>query len=198
MRLSLSITPDVALSHYLYLWPCAYEDLVKLGISRDPLARVRAFSPRWFEFFDLDHAQLLEADLRSDVQAAETRLKRELKLLNAPPPLLVPPRAAGHTEWFRGGTAEIAMAMQLLRGQGYRLHAPARAWLRAALDAESDRLYGWAEAMLQSLHDLGDDPSAAPLRQALRDACDAQCAMDLPLAERVSPAVLAWYETPSR
>ncbi len=39
---------------YLYVLPCAYEDLLKLGFSRDPLDRMQALHPRWFEFFDLD------------------------------------------------------------------------------------------------------------------------------------------------
>ena len=182
------------MSEFLYVLPCAYEDLVKLGISRQPLQRARAYSPRWFEFFDLDHALLLEADDRSEVQAWETRLKRELRLSNAPAPLMVAELAAGHTEWFRGSHADIAAFMQAQAGQGFRLHVPARAWFLQALDAESDRLFSWSEAMLQSLEELGDCPASRPLQQALRDACDAQRAMGLPLEARVPDEVLAWYQ----
>jgi len=38
---------------FLYLFPCAYEDFAKLGMSTDPLARLHAFSSRYYEFFDL-------------------------------------------------------------------------------------------------------------------------------------------------
>lgn len=181
------------MSEFLYVLPCAYEDLVKLGISRQPLQRARAYSPRWFEFFDLDHALLLEADDRREVQAWETRLKRELRLSNAPAPLLVSDLAAGHTEWFRGSHADIAAFMRAQAEQGFRLHLPARDWLRRALEADSDRLYSWSEASLQSLQELGDSPATQALQHALRDACDAQLAMGLPLADRVPEAVMAWY-----
>lgn len=186
------------MSEFLYVLPCAYEDLVKLGISRQPLQRVRAYSSRWFEFFDLDHALLLEADSRREVQAWETRLKRELKLSNAPAPLTVAELAAGHTEWFRGSHADISTFMQGQAEQGFRLHLPARAWLRQALDDESDRLYSWSEAMLQSLEELGDCPASRPLQQSLRDACDAQLAMGLPLGQRVPSAVLSWHHDNSQ
>jgi hypothetical protein len=184
-------------AEFLYVLPCAYEDLVKLGISRQPLQRVRAYSSRWFEFFDLDHALLLEADDRREVQAWETRLKRELKLSRAPAPLLVERLAAGHSEWFRGSHADITAFMQAQAGQGYRLHVPARDWLRQALAADNDRLYSWSDATLQSMEELGDCPASKALQQSLRDACDAQLAMGLPLAERVPQSVLAWHrDTP--
>ena len=45
---------------FLYVFPCDWEDLLKLGISRDPLDRVQALHPRWFEFFDLGRGFLVE------------------------------------------------------------------------------------------------------------------------------------------
>ena len=38
---------------WLYVLPCAYEDHAKLGIAADPMVRMRAFSPRYYAFFDL-------------------------------------------------------------------------------------------------------------------------------------------------
>lgn len=178
---------------FLYLFPCAYEDLVKLGISRDPLGRIRSFSPRYFEFFDLDRAVLVETDERRDVQEWETALKRELRLLNAPAPLLVPGQAAGRTEWFRGGYGEIVTRMQALEQQGHILHAPARDWLRHALARESDRLHDWASAMWQGIQDSEGEVRLS-LQRTLRDACDAQRAMDLPLAELLPEQVRHWYD----
>lgn len=177
---------------FLYLFPCAYEDLVKLGISTDPLGRIRNFSPRYFEFFDLDRAVLVETDDRREAQAWETALKRELRLLNAPAPLLVPGHAAGHTEWFRGGYGDILTRMQWLGQQGHVLHSPARTWLRSALARESDRLHDWACAMWQGIQD-SDGEVRAGLERTLRDACDAQRAMELPLSEHLPEDVWRWY-----
>lgn len=178
------------MSGYLYLFPCVGEDHLKLGISTDPLARIRSFSPRWFEFFDLDEAALLEFDGKAEARAWETRLKRELRELNAPAPLQASSRAGGHTEWFRGSQAIVVARMQALAGLGVPLHRPARAWLRAALARASDDLYAWSEAMLQALR---EDAGNQALARTLRDACDAHQAMGLPLQECVPAAVLAWH-----
>lgn len=82
----------------LYVLPCAYEDFAKLGIAADPLARMRAFSPRYYEFFDLDRAWMADAGSLREARGWETRWKRALREHAAPPPLLVPARAAGGTE----------------------------------------------------------------------------------------------------
>ncbi len=87
---------------FLYVLPCAYEDHAKLGIATDPLRRMQAFSPRYYAFFDLDRGWLAEAASVREARSWETRLKRDLRLHAAPPPLIVPARAAGRTEWFRG------------------------------------------------------------------------------------------------
>ncbi len=180
------------MSAFLYLFPCAYEDLVKLGISRDPLGRVRNFSSRWFEFFDLDRAMLVETDDWREAQAWETALKRELRQLNAPAPLLVPGQVGGHTEWFRGGYGDIVARMQLLQRQGFILHQPARQWLGAALARESDRLYDWAQAMWQGILDSESEVKAA-LERTLLDALDAHAAMALPVERGVPERVAEWY-----
>jgi hypothetical protein len=39
---------------FVYVLPCLGEDLLKLGMSRDPLDRFQSLHPRWFDFFDLD------------------------------------------------------------------------------------------------------------------------------------------------
>lgn len=180
---------------YLYLFPCAYEDLCKLGISRDPLARVRAFAPRYYEFFDLERAALLQADTPRQARQWETALKRELRLLNAPAPLLVPGFAAGHTEWFRGGYAEVLRMMRGQAAQGFVLHLPARDWLRQRLQAERERFYEWSTAMLQALAESGANPGGAghPLAAQLRDACDAYAALGLDLEAWSPPELIAWY-----
>jgi len=51
---------------YLYLLPLAYEDILKLGIARDSFVRALAFSRRYYEFFDLSRAVLVEYDSRKE------------------------------------------------------------------------------------------------------------------------------------
>ena len=48
---------------FLYVFPCAYEDYAKLGISKEPFARLSAFAPRYFECFDLERGWLVRADV---------------------------------------------------------------------------------------------------------------------------------------
>ncbi|MBD9378016.1 GIY-YIG nuclease family protein [Pseudoxanthomonas sp. PXM04] len=183
------------MSAFLYLFPCAGEDLVKLGISRDPLGRIRGLAPRWFEFFDLDHALLLQADALAEAQAWETALKRSLREYNAPAPLLSVAAAGGHTEWFRGAQRDIRTHMDAMAEQGFHLH-PARPWLRDALLRGSDDPYGRAEAIWQAMLDAGVEPESSarhPFAQALRDLCDEQIALDLALDARVPSAIAAWH-----
>ena len=183
---------------YLYVFPCAYEDLLKLGISRDPLDRIQAFSRRYFEFFDLQRGWLLETDTVREAQAQETRLRRSLRLLNAPAPLLVPGRAAGATEWYRGASSLLEQARGEFAAQGYIVHQPLEDWLRIRLDARRSDLYTWAERMLSAAdaepgdaHPAGAEP---PLpHRMLRDALDGYAALGIPLEDDLPPAVYDWY-----
>ena len=51
------------------------EDLLKIGLTHDPLARWSSFHPRWFEAFDVQHSMLIETDSRAEAQALETGLQ---------------------------------------------------------------------------------------------------------------------------
>lgn len=183
---------------YLYVFPCAYEDLLKLGISRDPLDRIQAFSRRYFEFFDLRRGWLLETDSVREAQGMETRLRRSLRLLNTPAPLLVPGRAAGATEWYRGAYSLLEEARDGFAAQGYALHRPLEQWLRARLEARRGDLYTWTERMLCAAdgepgdaHPAGTEP---PLpHRVLRDALDGYAALGIPLDDALPPAVADWY-----
>jgi hypothetical protein len=183
---------------YLYVFPCAYEDLLKLGISRDPLDRIQAFSRRYFEFFDLQRGWLLETDSVREAQSHETRLRRSLRLLNAPAPLLVPGRAAGATEWYRGASALLEQAQEEFADQGYSVHRPLEDWLRTRLHARRGDLFSWAERMLSAAdgepgdaHPVGAEP---PLpHRMLRDALDGYAALGLSLEDALPPAVADWY-----
>lgn len=183
---------------YLYVFPCAYEDLLKLGISRDPLDRIQAFSRRYFEFFDLQRGWLLETDRVREAQGHETRLRRSLRLLNAPAPLLVPGRAAGATEWYRGAALLLEQAREEFAAQGYVVHQPLEHWLRSRLEERRSNLYTWAERMLSAADSEPGDalPAGAepPLpHRMLRDALDGYVALGIPLEDALPPTVFDWY-----
>lgn len=183
---------------YLYVFPCAYEDLLKLGISRDPLDRIQAFSRRYFEFFDLQRGWLLETDRVREAQGHETRLRRSLRLLNAPAPLLVPGRAAGATEWYRGAALLLEQAREEFAAQGYVVHQPLEHWLRGRLKERRSNLYTWAERMLSAADSEPGDAQPAgaepPLpHRMLRDALDGYVALGIPLEDALPPTVFDWY-----
>jgi len=185
------------LSHgccYVYVLPCAYEDILKLGFSRDPLGRLQSLHRRYFEFFDLDRAFLIETETVRDARHIEIVLGNELVLHNAPSPLVVDRSAGGHTEWYRGAYETLAVRTGRLEEEGYRVHRPARNWVRRALVAGSDRLHDWSNAMLEGLQDWNQDALASQqLRQTLLDALDAYSGMGIPLEPLLPPPVWRWY-----
>ena len=178
----------------LYVLPCAYEDHAKLGVAADPLARMQAFSPRWYAFFDLDRGWLAEADSLREARGWETRWKRALREHAAPPPLQVPAKAAGHTEWFRGALAMLDGAREELAEQGFVVHLPVRSWIAQRLRERRDRLDASEQAAVARYGAPDAWPSAAawPPLAALRDAFDAYAVLGVPLDDAVSPALQAW------
>jgi hypothetical protein len=175
---------------FVYVAPCAYEDLLKLGFSRDPLDRLRALHPRYFEVFDLERALLVETETVRDARAIELRLRRLLVEHNAPAPLVMRESAGGATEWYRGAYARLDRAVIELEAIGHRVHRPARAWLRAALDARSDLLYAWTLALLPTDPVEESDRRACALVTDALDACDA---LGIDLDSRLPPPVLDWH-----
>lgn len=155
---------------YLYVLPLAYEDILKLGISRDPLARAQAFSRRYYEFFDLERSVLVEFDSRREAQARETGLHRRLREWNAAQPITVPGVAAGKTEWYRGAYPELLAALEEDAAGGRVVHLPALCWWRARLEGERERLYEWVS---QLLHGSEGSPMPPDVRALLSDALDA-------------------------
>jgi hypothetical protein len=189
--------PASAGPSFLYVLPCLGEDLLKLGMSRDPLDRFQSLHPRWFDFFDLDAARLVETDSVREARSIETRLRNALRAHNAPAPLLVSEAAGGRTEWFRGALELLEQQTDALEARGLRMHRPARAWLRNALAARGSLLFHWSTRMLEAI-----DPDFAPplssrsptaLERTLRDALDAYDAMGLEPDGLVPAAVLRWW-----
>jgi hypothetical protein len=177
---------------FLYVFPCAWEDYCKLGFSRDPLSRLQTLHRRWFEFFDLDRAFLVEAETVRDARDLELELGRPLREHNAPAPLTVRSQAGGRTEWYRGASAQLEQAAGTLQLRGHVVHAPARAWLRDALRARSDQLYDWAQAQL-SADELGGLVATTPTQRLVRDALDGYVALSIDLEPLLPPAVHRWY-----
>ncbi|MCY7354284.1 MAG: GIY-YIG nuclease family protein [Lysobacter sp.] len=184
---------------FLYVLPCAFEDQLKLGFSRNPLDRMQSLHRRYFEVFDLDRAFLVETETVRDARALELSLRRQLVAHNAPAPLTVRREAGGHTEWYRGAYQQLAEAAVALSQGGYVVHDPLRSWLRDALVARSDLLYSWTEAMLShgELESVADEMTTLNQRVA-RDALDAYAALGIDLEPLLPGAVLRWHWVVSR
>ena len=183
---------------FVYVFPCAYEDILKLGFSRDPIGRLQALHHRYFDFFDLDRAFLIQTETVLDARRLESSLGRSIDLHNAPAPLVIRREAAGHTEWYRGACNQLAMAAQELSADGYLLHQPIRPWVRQNLIARSDRLFFWSSEMLNAIvSDPHIDEATRAAQCTLRDALDACTALDIDLEPMVSDTVLRWHRTVS-
>ena len=177
---------------FAYVFPCVWEDHCKIGYSYDPLSRIASLHPRWFEFFDLERAVLVEAETERDARDLELELRRPLSAHRAPAPLAVRVAAGGQTEWVRGAAAALEAAVDALARRGHRVHAPARDWLRAALLERSERLYEWTSARL-SCDELDGLIANSASGRAVRDSLDACAALNIDLEARLPPAVLRWY-----
>lgn len=184
---------------YLYVMPCACEDQLKLGFSRNPLDRLQALHRRWFEVFDLDRAFIIETETVRDARALELSLRRQLVVHNASPPLTVRRGAGGHTEWYRGAYDALAAAAVALSQGGYVVHDPLRPWLRQALVERSELLYSWSGAML-SLEELEHpaDGIATENQRVVCDALDACLAFGIDLERMLPDPVLRWHRVVAR
>lgn len=173
-------SPDILRNghSYLYVLPCFAEDLLKVGYSRDPVARFRSLHRRFFDVFDLDEAFLVQTDTLREARRLERVVIERWPEHRAPAPLTVSPRAGGHTEWFRGiGEPLKALVGRLAERYGHRVHAPLKTWLREQFRSNADALYGWSSAVHElltsnELHGLSDEHDRR-CRSALRDAVDA-------------------------
>ena len=182
---------------FVYVAACRDEDILKVGFSRDPLARLRSFHPRYFEFFDLDGSFLIETDKVKDARAIEQRLARKVAEHRAPSPLLVERTAGGHTEWYRGAYAAIhADAMRAIAELGHGYHASLRQWLRERLARQSDMVYEWSGQMFRAIEiQRGSDPQGAlNLQQTLEAALDAYEHVGLTAHHILPEDVRDWWQ----
>ncbi len=179
---------------FVYVLPSRYEDILKLGFSREPLERLRSLHCRFFSFFNLDRAWLIETETVRDARRLELRLAEHIALHNAPAPLIIRRAAAGHTEWYRGAHAVLATATDALRTEGFVVHAPATSWVRTRLLDTSDTLFGWSGAMLEGIEWAAcvGAPSAA-MERTLQDALDAYDALAINVRQLIPEAVWDWH-----
>jgi hypothetical protein len=186
--------PAAAGASFVYVFPRPGEDLLKLGMSRDPLDRLQSLHPRWYEFFDLDAGWVAATDRVREARALELRLARTLAGLGAPAPLTVNDAAGGRTEWYRGAMDLLERHGEALQSEGYRVTRPLRPWLLPRLHEQATRLFHWSEALLSELEAGGPvrGPRPSPLEWTLCHGLDALPALGMALADFVSPRVLAW------
>lgn len=171
----------------------AYEDQLKIGQSRDLVARLQAFHPRWYEAFDLDASRLVDTETVRDARTLELSLKRRFVAHNAPPPMTIARAAGGHTEWFRGAASEVDAAVGALAAHGYVVHAPLHDWLRDALLARAPELYAWAESAFEVVDNDGAQVPSAAAAPRVRDVLDAFVALDVAMSPHLPEAALRWH-----
>ena len=174
------------MSHtFLYVLAVAGpEDLVKIGITRDPLARWSAFHPRWFEEFNLHNSLLVETDTRQEAQRIETRMHRALREHACPMPLTFSHAAGGRTEWFRGVTRQAYKEVGALRAAGFVSHLSAHPFIARQMSEHRHRIFDTV-AGAYARHLDGTLPPAA--REALRHGLDAHRTFGADLTEILTP-----------
>ncbi|WP_434932576.1 GIY-YIG nuclease family protein [Luteimonas sp. SDU101] len=183
--------PSFMSACYLYVLPLLNEDIAKLGISVDPLSRVRAFAARYYECFDLERSSLVGFDSVAEARQRETALHRQLRAWNADRPLTVPLRAGGHTEWYRGASATLRDEVARDRERGHPVHQPAGDWWRQRLLQEQSILFEWAGQYLQAMP--GDALPQSGLWPGIVDVLDAWPALGLRVDEALPESVAIAY-----
>jgi len=183
---------------FVYLLPCRDDTLLKIGFSRDPVQRLLTLHPRFFDFFELENALLVETDFVQDARRIERQLLRRFLNCQAPAPLVVSAAAGGHTEWYRGVRDEVAQGLrEVCEREGFILHAPLQGWLRERFMDSASLLYSWSAWLLEALeYERYNVPEALRTGQAaraLRRMLDAYASLRIELAPVLPPAVLAWY-----
>lgn len=176
---------------FAYVFPCAWEDHCKIGFSTDPLARICALHPRWFDFFDLEGGVLVEAESIRDARDLELELRAGLGGYNAPSPMTIRVPAGGHTEWFRGVTGLLHGRTEALALRGYRVYRLHR-WLLAAMERRVDRLHEWTLSQL-SVDELEGLLGSTPAQQRVRDVLDAFQALGIDVEPLLAASILHWY-----
>jgi hypothetical protein len=181
---------------FVYLLPCRDEDILKVGFSRDPLVRLQTLHARYFDFFDLDRALLVGTESVRDARRLESELAQAAEEHNAPAPLLVPPLAGGHTEWYRGAYALLSEhARNAAAADGFALHQPLRSWLCERMKSRVRDLYEFTTHRLRFIEYARVDAALATAAEAqLRNLLDGFTALGISPSPHLPPDVLGWYQ----
>lgn len=164
------------------------EDLLKVGLSRDPLLRWSAFHPRWYEAFNLNRSLLVACETRRDAQQLETELHRHLHAHGCPMPLTIRVDAAGGTEWYRGAYAHTWRFVADCEAAGYPVQRDPRAYLLPLMKADAERLDG----LIRHAHaELLDGRLSEAQRRSIIDWVDGHLHFEPNLAAMLPEAALA-------
>ena len=159
------------------------EDLIKVGLTNDPVSRWSALHARWYEAFDLANSMLVACESRKDAQQLETELHRQLSEHSCPPmPLAIRAAAAGCTEWYRGAYPRVRRYVDSCEAQGYPV-------VRCALEHVAHEMKGAAyrlEELLRLAHrELLDGMLGDEQLRALVNLVDGHRAFDSTLEDRL-------------
>jgi hypothetical protein len=177
----------------VYVLPHRGEAFLKLGFSRDPLARMQSLHPRYFDFFDIERSILIETPRVNDARNIETALKRRFAEHRAPAPLDIRHEAGGESEWYRGAYEAIAENLDEYEAMGYIVLRGARARFAERLTLQTSQMFEWAVLQWRAMNE-GDAFVVARATRALTDALDAYRWFEIDVAGAVPPEVAAWYE----
>jgi len=177
----------------VYVLPHRGEEFLKLGFSRDPLARMQNLHPRYFDFFDIERAILIETPRVKDARAIETQLKRQLAEHRAPAPLDIRHDAGGESEWYRGAYETIVANLGSYEALGYTVFRDARAQVAERLRKQSTQTFEWAVLQWRAINE-GDAFVGARATRVLSDALDAYHWFDIAIDRVVPPDIATWYD----
>jgi len=169
----------------VYIIPARFEEILKIGFSREPAHRIRSFHPRYFEYFDLDRAFVICANDEKDARRIERLFALQLADHRTHAPLVIEQAPGGHTEWYRCAY-ELAReaSTQIVFEGGYPPLTSAATLIREHLLREREHLFEHATAFVDVIDGLGnDDPQALKIAAAFRDVLDAFEAFDIPVDE---------------
>lgn len=179
----------------VYVLPHRAEEFLKLGFSRDPLQRMQNLHARYYEFFDIERALLIETPRVREARTIETRLKRMLRDHRAPMPLDIRREAGGETEWYRRAYEPLLAAGESYESEGYVIYLGATGWVKNRLRQNSQLLYEWTSHQFRALHMCTSQQDREHIERTLKNALDAYRHFSIDVDDAVPPDVADWYRS---
>jgi len=170
---------------FVYVVPARFEDILKIGFSREPAHRVRSFHARYFEYFDLERGFVIAANDEKDARGIERLLALRFADHRTHAPLVIEQAPGGSTEWYRGAyPLVLQVSTQLVIDGGYPPLHSLSSRIREVLLREREHLFEHATAVVDTVEGLGrDEPQAVVIAAAFRNALDAFQAFEIPVDE---------------